>query len=101
MESHEDLEQLKQKLAEMESTVERLNHRLERNQREHEAEMKSTEQLLQTLKQSGTTAQTLYQRTQLEIENAKKDCKKNEDKAKQKKVELAELIKQLEELEKK
>jgi len=92
---------MKQKVEELESTIDRLNQRLEKNQKKHELEMKETQNMLETLKQAGTITQLSYQNTEAALENARKEYQKNKERAKSKKVDLGELEKELEELQKK
>jgi len=96
----EEEQQLKRKLEDLEGTVQRLNGRLEKNQKEHETELRSTQNLLETIKSSGSQTQILLQRVQTDLEIAKKECKKYEKKEYCRRKELVELQKQLEELEK-
>jgi len=96
----EEEQQLKRKLEDLEGTVQRLNGRLEKNQKEYETELRSTQNLLETIKSSGSQTQILLQRVQTDLEIARKDCKKYEKKEYSRRKELVELQKQLEELEK-
>jgi len=100
MGSQEEEEQLKHKLEELENTVQRFTGRFEKNQREHELELRSTQMLLETIKSSGTQTQLLYDRVQLDLQTAKQGYEKLEKKANKKVNQLKELQKQLEELEK-
>jgi len=76
----EEEQQLRRKLEDLEGTVQRLNGRLEKNQKEHETELRSTQNLLETIKSSGSQTQILLQRVQTDLEIARKDCKKYEKK---------------------
>jgi flagellar motility protein MotE (MotC chaperone) len=84
---------LVQKISDLEATIDRLHSRFEKNQRDHESEMKATSALLDTLKYSATTTKLLHERALQDLNLVKEDIKKNEDKANQRKNELVEATK--------